>query len=140
MEDNPADARLVSLALKGFMIDHELRVVSDGMAAMDFLTKRNAYSDAPRPDVVFLDWMLPHKSGDEVLREMRFDPNLKDIPVVVVSGCESTEMIREAYNAGSNLCIVKPITLDRFPFILRFMQEILQEEGDSPPPPFTSIN
>jgi two-component system, chemotaxis family, response regulator Rcp1 len=124
IEDNFVDARLVSLALKGLEIEYELRVLSDGRSGMDFLQRKNSYVNAPKPDILFLDWKLPDKSGKEILREMRRDPALKDIPVAVLSGFNPEEISREVRDSGGDYLFRKPITLDRFPYVLQYLIDI----------------
>lgn len=128
VEDNPADARLVSLALKGFEEEHYLRVVTDGQLALDYLRRKDAYQDAPRPDMIFLDWKLPLKDGGEILREIRQNNDLKDLPVIVLSGADPEKMAEEANGAGANLFVEKPVTLDRFSFILQYLLEFLKRK------------
>lgn len=134
IEDNPSDARLVSIALKGFDQPHELRVIQDGSSALEYLQKKRPHDDARRPDIVFLDWNLPGKNGGEILREIRKDPGLKDLPVVVLTGVNLDQLIHDAYEAGTNLFVTKPITLDRFSVILRYVLDTLGR-GHFPHPP-----
>jgi chemotaxis family two-component system response regulator Rcp1 len=134
VEDNPADARLFSFALKGFEEEHNLRVITDGQLAMDFIQKRESFVNAPRPDVIVLDWKLPSYDGRELLKKIREDFSLREIPVVVLSGADPAETLQEAYGGGANLFIEKPITLDRFSFILQYLVEVVQKKGEAVPP------
>lgn len=133
IEDNPADARLFSYALKGFEEAHNLRIITDGQLAMDFIKMRNAFANAPRPDVIVLDWMLPSHDGLELLNKIREDDLLRETPVVVLSGTDPADTMQEAYGAGANLFIEKPITLDRFSFILQYLVDAARKEDGSSP-------
>lgn len=141
VEDNPADVRMASLALRDSDLPHELTILSDGEAVLDYLKQSGPYAGSPRPDVVFLDLNLPRVTGLEILLEMRKDKVLKDIPVVVLSGSDSPETVQDAYNAGADLFIHKPVNLERFSFIFLYVAEI-QKSGKfiphlpSPGPPF----
>ena len=85
VEDNPGDARLAQEALKESKVKNRLHIVTDGMAATDFLFKRNDYKDAPRPDLIILDLNIPKKHGHEVLAEVKADEDLKRIPVIILT-------------------------------------------------------
>src|SRR5512146_599102 len=89
VEDNPGDVRLAQEALKESKVRNRLFVVDDGVEAMAFLRKQGEYADAPRPDLVLLDLNLPRKSGREVLADMKKDPELRRIPVVVLTTSEA---------------------------------------------------
>lgn len=140
IEDNPADARLVSMALKGFDIEHHLRIVTDGQLAMDFLQREGDYRDAPRPDVIILDWKLPFHDGGDILRVIRQDPVLRDTPVAVVTGVYSQELTRENGRDGANLYVEKPVTLDRFSFVMQCLMQALRKRGENPPSGFSPEN
>ena len=121
VEDNPADARLFSAAMKGFDRSYSMKVVGDGIEALDYLQKKDRYLDAKRPDFIFLDWNLPGKDGGKVLQEIRQDEELKDIPVMIISGLESEEVVDSAYKTGANMFLHKPMNFDRFAHVLLFM-------------------
>ena|SRR5579859_5169682 len=123
IEDNPADARLVSLALKGLGHPYRLKVVSNGVEALDFLKKRDQYFYATLPDFILLDWRLPGVDGREILRQIRQDRDLTDIPVAVLSGLDADEMLTEAYVAGANVFVDKPVNLESFSRGLRQITE-----------------
>jgi CheY-like chemotaxis protein len=131
VEDNPADARLVALSLKGFEVQHQLRVVTNGQLAMDILQQKEPNAEALRPDLILLDWNLPGKSGGEILREIRRDPALKEIPVVVLTGLDAESLLEQAYDAGTDLFITKPITLDRVSVVLQYVIDAY-EKGNFP--------
>lgn len=107
VEDNLGDIRLIQEVLKESPLSHELLTVRDGVAAMDFLLKKGEYIDAPRPDLIVLDLNLPKKDGREVLAEVKTDPHLKRIPVIVLSTSRSQEDILKSYDLHVNCYISK---------------------------------
>ena len=123
VEDNPGDARLVKEALKDGKVLNELHVVSDGVEALDFLRRRGRYADAVRPDLILLDLNLPKKSGHEVLAEIKDDPDLKRIPVVVLTVSKAEEDIMITYNLHGNCFITKPIDFDQFVNVVKAIED-----------------
>lgn len=121
VEDNPADARLAQEALKESKIKNKLYIVEDGVEAMEFLHKRGKYAEVPRPDLILLDLNLPRKSGREVLAEVKFDENLKRIPVVILTVSRAEEDIIKCYNDYANCYITKPLDFSQF---MKITQEI----------------
>ena len=114
IEDNPGDVRLVMESLKENKLHNTMSVVEDGEAAMAYLRREGKYADAMRPDLVLLDLNLPRKNGREVLAEYKSDPDLKHIPVVVITSSNSREDVLGAYNNYANCYITKPVGLDGF--------------------------
>ncbi|MBU4277575.1 MAG: response regulator [Proteobacteria bacterium] len=114
VEDNPGDARLAQEALKENKVANTLHWVDDGVKALEFLRQQGPYADAPRPDVILLDLNLPRKDGREVLAEIKDDPDLKRIPVVVLTVSQAEEDILRTYDLHANCYITKPLDLDRF--------------------------
>ena len=114
VEDNPGDARLALEALKESKIRNRLFIVHDGLEAMDYLHQRGNHADAPRPDIVFLDLNLPGKDGREVLEEIKSDPDLTRIPVVILTSSAAEEDIARTYAAHANCCVTKPVDFDQF--------------------------
>ena len=114
VEDNPGDVRLTREAFRDTRINNHLSVVGDGEEAMAFLRREGAYSDAPRPDIILLDLNLPRKSGREVLEEVKTDPKLRSIPVLVMTTSEAEGDILDSYNHHANAYVTKPVDLDRF--------------------------
>jgi len=123
VEDNSGDARLAQEALKESKVKNRLHIVNDGMAATDFLFKRNDYKDAPRPDLIILDLNLPKKDGHEVLAEIKVEENLKSIPVVILTTSKTEEDILKTYNLHANCYITKPLDFDKF-------MEVIKSIGD----------
>ncbi len=118
-EDNPADARLVQEAMKEAKILNDLHVVPDGVEAMAFLRREGRYSEAPRPNLIFLDLNMPRKDGREVLSEIKDDEDLRRIPVVVMTSSKAEEDIARAYNEHANCYVRKPIDFDQFHAVVK---------------------
>jgi CheY-like chemotaxis protein len=114
VEDNPGDIRLTQEALKDGPVRVNLSVAKDGVEAIDFLNKRGRFGNAPRPDLILLDLNLPRKNGREVLAEIKSDPDLRQIPVVVMTTSKSEQDVERAYELNANCYITKPIELDDF--------------------------
>jgi len=114
VEDNPGDVRLTMEALKDGEVNHNLTVVKDGQEAIADLRRQGKYANAARPDLVLLDLNLPRKGGLEVLAEIKEDPDLKSIPVVVLTTSQAAQDVRRAYELHANCYIVKPVDLDQF--------------------------
>lgn len=123
VEDNPADAFLMEEALRESSIMSRLHVVIDGDDALDFLFGRGVYRERARPDLILLDLNLPKKDGREVLAEIKNDPNLRSIPVVVVTTSKSEEDIFKSYNLHANCYITKPVRLSEFLDVVRKIED-----------------
>lgn len=113
-EDNPGDVRLTQEALRDSKIRNNLNVVTDGVEAIAFLRRQGKYANAPTPDVVLLDLNLPKKDGREVLAEIKSDPVLKRIPVVIITSSEAEQDILRTYDLHANCYVSKPVDLDQF--------------------------
>jgi two-component system, chemotaxis family, response regulator Rcp1 len=114
VEDSTGDVRLTREALKDAKVHINLRVVRDGIYAMAFLMREGEYVTAPRPDLILLDLNLPRKDGREVLKEIKENPELKSIPVVVLTTSASEADILRSYLLHANCYITKPVNLDGF--------------------------
>jgi len=123
VEDNPADVRLTTEALKEEKIYNNLQVVTDGVGAIAFLRRKGKYANAVRPDLILLDLNLPKKDGREVLNEIKNDDDLKAIPVVVLTGSKSEEDILKSYHLHANCYITKPVDLDQFMKVIRSVRD-----------------
>jgi CheY-like chemotaxis protein len=123
VEDNPGDARLTREALKEGKIRNSLHHAIDGVEAMAFLRREDKYQDAPVPDIVLLDLNLPRKDGREVLSEMKQDPRLRSIPVVVLTTSEAEQDIVRTYELHANCYITKPVDLEKFIEIIRAIED-----------------
>ena len=114
VEDSPADVLITREAFAEFKIFNTLHVVEDGVEAMAFLNQDGKYASVPRPDLILLDLNLPRKNGREVLAEIKNEPRLKNIPVVVLTTSHSESDVLEAYDQHANCYIVKPVGFDNF--------------------------
>ncbi len=114
VEDNPGDVRLTQEALKEGKVRNKLHVVGDGVEALAFLCQEGEYADAPRPDLILLDLNLPRKNGREVLAEIKEHPNLRRIPVVILTVSQAEEDVLRTYDLHANCYITKPVDLEQF--------------------------
>jgi two-component system, chemotaxis family, response regulator Rcp1 len=119
VEDNDDDVELTLEALKDSRLKVEIDVVQDGLSALAFLRREGKYSEKPRPDLILLDLNLPLMDGREVLKEIREDQDLTDIPVVVLTTSEDEGDIHRAYTLHANCYIAKPVDFDHFTEIIR---------------------
>jgi two-component system, chemotaxis family, response regulator Rcp1 len=122
VEDSPADIELTREALDDVKLANDLHVARDGVEALDFLHRRDGHEDAPRPDLILLDLNLPRKDGRAVLEEVKQDPSLRRIPVVVLTTSGEDEDILRAYDLQVNSYIRKPVGLDRFVEVVRSLE------------------
>ncbi len=123
VEDNPADVRLTFEALKDGKISNGMHVAKDGVEALDFLFRRGAFAEVPRPDLILLDLNLPKKDGREVLAEIKADPDLKRIPVVVLTTSGAEDDIIRSYNLHANCYVTKPVDLEQFMEVVRTIED-----------------
>jgi two-component system, chemotaxis family, response regulator Rcp1 len=114
VEDSPGDVRLTQEAFKDAKVHINLHVASDGAKAIIFLRREGEHSNAPRPDLILLDLNLPKKDGREVLAEIKGDPGLKSIPVVILTTSSSEADILRSYQLHANCYITKPVGLEGF--------------------------
>ncbi|QIN82968.1 response regulator [Rubrobacter tropicus] len=122
VEDNLGDARLAREALKESKVRNNLHHVADGVEAMRFLRRREGYAGVSLPDLILLDLNMPRKDGREVLAEIKEDPQLRLIPVVVLTTSEAERDLIKSYDLHANAYVVKPIDLDRFIEIVRAIE------------------
>jgi CheY-like chemotaxis protein len=123
VEDSPGDVRLTQEVLKEGKIHNNLSVVEDGLQALDFLYKREPYTNTPHPDLILLDLNLPRKDGREILEEIKADPELRRIPIVILTTSEAEEDIIRAYDLHANCYIAKPIDLDQFIQVIKSIEQ-----------------
>lgn len=123
VEDNPGDVRLIQEALRDGKILNQLSTVSDGQKALDWLHKLGSYSQARRPQLILLDLNLPRKDGREVLQEVKTDPNLRSIPIVIITSSQVEEDILKSYNAYANCYVTKPLDLHKFITVVKSIED-----------------
>jgi CheY-like chemotaxis protein len=123
VEDNLADVRLTQEALKEEKLHNNLSVVNDGVEALAILRREGKYASAARPDLILLDLNLPRKDGREVLEEIKNDPELKAIPVVVLTISEAEKDILVSYNLHANCYITKPLDMNQFSRVVKSIED-----------------
>lgn len=123
VEDNPGDVMLTQEAFQEGKLTPHLSVVPDGEDAMDFLCRRGAHTGAPRPDLILLDLNLPKKDGREVLAELKNNPELRHIPVIVLTTSEAERDVRHAYTLHANCYLTKPLQMTDFFRKIRLVED-----------------
>jgi CheY-like chemotaxis protein len=134
VEDNPGDARLAMEGFREGKLVNNLSVAKDGVEALDFLHRRESFEDAPRPDLILLDLNLPKKDGREVLSEIKQAPDLRRIPVVVMTTSEAQEDIARSYDLQVNCYVTKPLDLDLFLEAIHSIEDFWLTTVTLPPP------
>ena len=114
VEDNPGDVRLTKEALKEGKVYNNLHWARDGVEALEFLKREGKHTKAPRPDIILLDLNLPKKDGREVLAVIKGEPELKHIPVVVLTTSKAEEDVLRSYELHANCYVTKPVDLEKF--------------------------
>ena len=123
VEDNPGDARLTREALSVSKVRNNLHRASDGEEAMRFLRHEGAFADVPTPDLVLLDLNLPRRDGREVLEDIKNDPILKHIPVVILTSSQAEEDILRSYRLHANCFITKPVDLEQLTKVVQGIEQ-----------------
>ena len=123
VEDNPADVDLTKEKLEEFKILHDLFVAQDGVEAMAFLKGQGDFAGTPKPNLVLLDLNLPRKDGREVLAEMKSDPELRRIPVVILTSSQAEEDVLKTYDLHASAYVTKPVDLEGFGKIVKGINE-----------------
>lgn len=123
VEDNPGDVRLTIEALKEAKVLNQLATVSDGVEALAYLHRQAKYAQCTRPDLILLDLNLPKKDGREVLAEIKKDPGLKRIPVVILTTSKAEADILKSYDLHANCYITKPVDLDQFIKVVKSIED-----------------
>lgn len=123
VEDNPADVRLTQESFKDGKLLHKLNVVTDGVEAINYLNGSGKYADRIIPDMILLDLNLPKKDGREVLEEIKADPGLRNIPVIILTTSEDEEDILKSYNLHANCFITKPVDFIQFTHVIQTISE-----------------
>jgi CheY-like chemotaxis protein len=121
-DDDPDDRMLAEDALKEARLSNEIRFVEDGQALMDYLRQKNQYAKpetSPRPSIILLDLNMPKKDGREALKEIKSDPELRRIPVVIMTTSKAEQDIMKSYDLGANSYLTKPVTFDELVSVMR---------------------
>ena len=114
IEDNPADVVLIQEAFKEARLQNKIHIASDGEQALQYLQKQSSFAEAARPDLILLDLHLPKRSGREVLSAIKSDPDLAEIPVIVLTTSSQDDDVRQAYRLHANCFLTKPLELESF--------------------------
>lgn len=133
VEDNPGDVRLTREALKEGSGRTRLSVVQDGVELLAYLRRREPFGDAVRPDLILLDLNLPRMDGRQVLQEIKTDPSLTTIPVIVFTSSQAEQDIVRSYELGANCYVTKPMDLDEFIHVLRMIESFWLTVAQLPP-------
>jgi CheY-like chemotaxis protein len=135
-EDDPDDRLLTRRALETSRVVNDLRFVDDGEELMEYLLRTGRYADpavAPRPGIILLDLNMPRKDGREALREIKGNPDLHAIPVVVMTTSKAEEDVLKSYDVGANSYVVKPVTFDRLVELMQTLGTYWVEFVELPP-------
>jgi len=135
VEDNPADARLTEEATRDCGLPTKLHHVWDGEQAMEFLTRGDGYADAPRPDIILLDLNMPKMDGRAVLQQLKANPQLLTIPVVVLTTSDAEEDVLRSYELHANCYVQKPVDLEKFMSIVGLIENFWLSAVRLPPAP-----
>jgi CheY-like chemotaxis protein len=123
VEDTEYEARRTLGALKDGKVRNRVSWVKDGAEALDFLHRQGKHANAPRPDLILLDWYLPKRDGADVLEEIRSDPDLKLIPVVILTGSDRHTDVLKAYGLHANCYVTKPVDVSKFVDVVRSIED-----------------
>lgn len=133
VEDDPGDVLIAREALQAAQLSTRLDVVSDGVEAIEFLRRRDRYRSAERPDLILLDLNLPRMSGQEVLAEVKSDPLLRRIPIVVLTTSVAVEDIVKSYDLHANVYVAKPVDFDAFADVVKKIDDFFGTVAELPP-------
>ncbi|MCW2545486.1 MAG: Transcriptional regulatory protein [Frankiales bacterium] len=123
VEDDPGDVLMTQEAFKDYKIANRLSIVTNGEDAIAYLRKQGRYADAPTPDLVLLDLNLPRRDGREVLRDVKSDPELRRIPVVVLTTSDLEEDVLASYDLHANAYVRKPVDFEQFVAAVRSIDD-----------------
>jgi CheY-like chemotaxis protein len=123
VEDDPGDVVMTQEAFEHHRLANRLHVVDDGVKAIEFLRRQGEYADVPRPGLILLDLNLPRKDGREVLADIKSDPDLCDIPVVVLTTSAAEQDVLRSYKLHANAYVTKPVDFERFIAVIRQIDE-----------------
>ena len=123
VEDSPGDVRLTKEALKEGKVLNHLHIAGDGVEALAFLRREGSYAGVPRPDLILLDLNLPRKDGREVLETIKEDPELRRIPVVILTTSSAERDVLQSYDLHANCYVTKPVDLQQFISVVRSVED-----------------
>ena len=134
VEDDPGDVMIAEEALKASRLKSKLTVVPDGVEALKYLRREGTYADVERPDLILLDLNLPKMTGHEVLAEVKTDPTLRKIPIVVLTTSGATEDVVRSYDLHANVFVTKPVDFDHFTAVIKQIDDFFLTVAQLPPP------
>jgi CheY-like chemotaxis protein len=140
VEDNPGDIRIIKMGFEKSGIEHSITHVSDGAEALDYLYQRNGYESGVSPDLTFLDLNVPKVSGRDVLDRMRGDLDLASIPVLVLSGSQAENHVRETHQLGADGYFVKPVDPDEFTSLVERVANSMVSSGTLPSGEYAALD
>lgn len=132
VEDDPGDVLIAREAMAAGQLSTKIDVVTDGVEAMSFLRRGDGFDDAQRPDLILLDLNLPRMSGHEVLAEVKKDPELRRIPVVVLTTSQAHEDIAKSYDLHASVHVSKPVDFDEFAGVVKQIDEFFGSVAQLP--------
>jgi len=132
VEDSPGDVRLTQEAFRGASMKIILHVAPDGVEAMAFLRHQGAHAQSPRPDLILLDLNLPKMDGREVLAHIKEDPDLKSIPIVILTTSDAEADIVKSYQLHANCYLSKPVQLDSFEMLVKSVNDFWLTKAELP--------
>lgn len=133
VEDDEGDVLLTTEALEASKVTNNMHVARNGEEALKFLRREQGYHDVPRPDIVLLDLNLPRIDGREVLAQIKSDPELRRIPIVVLTTSEAEEDILRSYDLHANAYVTKPVDFERFLEVIQSIDEFFVTVVRLPP-------
>ncbi|MET7399908.1 response regulator [Dactylosporangium sp. NPDC005572] len=133
VEDDPGDVLMTQEAFEEHKVRNKLNVVPDGEEALAYLRREGGYAEAPRPDLILLDLNLPRVDGRQVLQSIKEDPDLRRIPVVVLTTSQADEDILRSYSLHANAYVTKPVDFDSFIAVVRQIDEFFVSVVKLPP-------
>jgi CheY-like chemotaxis protein len=133
VEDDPGDVLMTREAFAEHKLRNRLNVVSDGDEALSYLRQEGLHRDAPRPDLILLDLNLPRRDGRAVLEEIKSDPELRRIPVVVLTTSQADEDILRSYQLHANAYVTKPVDFERFVGVVKQIDDFFVSVMKLPP-------
>jgi CheY-like chemotaxis protein len=134
VEDDPGDVMIAEEALKASRLKSKLTVVPDGVEALKYLRREEEYAEVERPDLILLDLNLPKMTGHEVLAEVKADPTLRKIPIVVLTTSGATEDVVRSYDLHANVFVTKPVDFDHFTAVIKQIDDFFLTVAQLPPP------
>jgi two-component system, chemotaxis family, response regulator Rcp1 len=132
VEDDPGDVLIAREAIAAGQLSTTLEVVTDGIEAMKYLRRQNGFAAAQRPDLILLDLNLPRMSGHEVLAEVKSDPDLRRIPVVVLTTSQAQEDVAKSYDLHASVHVSKPVDFDEFAGVVKQIDDFFGNVAQLP--------